>query len=157
MKKLNIFIENNLLFIIAIFLQILNVVIYLSIKNYNFETFKILNIIILLSASLIKLYKNGDYNFKYMYIFFFVYFVIFFYINFSFENKDTTLLILSRLILPISFLFYLSSFGILFGISYFIFIITLILILNFFITFIPYIIFNITTCFINYFIKKRSS
>ena len=90
MKKLNIFIENNLLFIIAIFLQILNVVIYLSIKNYNFETFKILNIIILLSASLTKLYKNGDYNFKYMYIFFFVYFVIFFYINFSFENKDTT-------------------------------------------------------------------
>ena len=108
MKKLNIFIENNLLFIIAIFSQILNVVIYLSIKNYNFETFKILNIIILLSASLTQLYKNGDYNFKYMYIFFFVYFVIFFYINFSFENKDTTLLILSRLILPISFLFYLS-------------------------------------------------
>ena len=79
MSKITIFLKNNLLFLTAIFLQILNLIIYLNINNYYSELFKTINIIILLSASLIKLYKNNDYHFKNMYIFYLIYLFLFSY------------------------------------------------------------------------------
>ncbi len=157
MNKITIFLKNNLLFIAAILLQILNLIIYLNINSYNSELFKTINIIILLSSSLIKLYRNNDYHFKNMYIFYLIYLFLFFYFIFAFENNDTTLPILYQLSFPISFLFYLSSYKLLFGPSFLIFILIVLLILNFFITFIPYIIFKILHLFINYIIKKRDS
>lgn len=157
MNKITIFLKNNLLFIAAILLQILNLIIYLNINSYNSELFKTINIIILLSSSLIKLYRNNDYHFKNIYIFYLIYLFLFFYFIFAFENKYTTLPILYQLSFPISFLFYLSSYGLLFGPSFLIFILIVLLILNFFITFIPYIIFKILHLFINYIIKKRDS